>query len=215
MSPRVSLYSCVSLLVSLSPHVSLPSCVSLLVSLSLRVSIFSCLSSCLSLLVSLSPRVSLSSCLSLLVKDQRFGTKWIRVGVLREYIDSEFTALRNVLTNAATNPASHGAASDGGETKGEATRKEGSDGGAGGAGGTGGAGDAGGAGGAGGGAGGGVGRLQWDLERLINDFVLVCALVGNDFLPHLPSLDISNGALDLLLEVGVIRFTVYSTTLLN
>ena len=132
--------------------------------------------------------LSLSSCVSLLVKDQRFGTKWIRVRVLREYIDSEFTALRNVLTNAATNPASVGAASDGGETKGEATRKEGSDGGASGA---------------GGGAGGGVGRLQWDLERLINDFVLVCALVGNDFLPHLPSLDISNGALDLLLEVGV------------
>ena len=47
------------------------------------------------------------------------------------------------------------------------------------------------------------GRLSmpFDLERLINDFILVCALVGNDFLPHLPALDIYDGALDLLLAM--------------
>ena len=42
--------------------------------------------------------------------------------------------------------------------------------------------------------------FPFDIERIIDDFVLCCSLVGNDFLPHLPSIRIYDGALDLIFE---------------
>lgn len=42
--------------------------------------------------------------------------------------------------------------------------------------------------------------FEYDLERVIDDFVLFCMLIGNDFLPSLPTCDISEGSLDLMFQ---------------
>ncbi|QLQ82024.1 hypothetical protein HG537_0G02780 [Torulaspora globosa] len=43
--------------------------------------------------------------------------------------------------------------------------------------------------------------IPFDLERAIDDWVFMCFFCGNDFLPHLPSLDVRENSIDILLDI--------------
>lgn len=43
--------------------------------------------------------------------------------------------------------------------------------------------------------------FKYDFERAIDDWVFMCFFVGNDFLPHLPSLDVRDSSLDTLVNI--------------
>lgn len=43
--------------------------------------------------------------------------------------------------------------------------------------------------------------FRFDLERALDDWVFMCFFVGNDFLPHLPSLDIRDNGIDTLITI--------------
>jgi 5'-3' exonuclease len=42
---------------------------------------------------------------------------------------------------------------------------------------------------------------KYESESAVNDFIFICFMVGNDFLPHIPSLEIIEGGIDQMLDV--------------
>lgn len=44
-------------------------------------------------------------------------------------------------------------------------------------------------------------KFPYDLEKIIDDWIFMCFMVGNDFIPHLPNLHINSNALPILYRV--------------
>lgn len=62
-------------------------------------------------------------------------------------------------------------------------------------------------------------RFEYDIEKVVDDWVLMGFLVGNDFIPNLPNMHIKNDALPLLYKTymtvlptldGKLNFSLYN-----
>ncbi|KAA6403374.1 MAG: putative 5'-3' exoribonuclease 1 [Streblomastix strix] len=54
--------------------------------------------------------------------------------------------------------------------------------------------------------------FAYDFERVIDDFVLICFFVGNDFIPKMPGLDISQGSLSDIFSLYIKLLPTFGTS---
>lgn len=52
-------------------------------------------------------------------------------------------------------------------------------------------------------------EYKFDMNSAINDFIFLCFMTGNDFLPHIPSIEIIESGIELILEVYKIVGALY------
>lgn len=58
-------------------------------------------------------------------------------------------------------------------------------------------------------------KNKFNEYQIANDFIYFCYLMGNDFIPHIPSLDISTGGLDLTVKAYIECINKYECTLFD
>jgi len=58
-------------------------------------------------------------------------------------------------------------------------------------------------------------ELELNKNQIIKDYICLCFLIGNDFLPHIPGLDINNKGIDKLLNIYINNFAVKPYYLVN
>ena len=57
--------------------------------------------------------------------------------------------------------------------------------------------------------------LELLKSRIVRDYICLCFFIGNDFLPHLPGIDINNSGIDKLLSIYIANFIVKPYYLIN
>ena len=57
--------------------------------------------------------------------------------------------------------------------------------------------------------------LELNKENILKDYITLCFLIGNDFLPPLPGIDINNKSIDMLLGIYIDIFSIRQKYLIN
>ena len=44
-------------------------------------------------------------------------------------------------------------------------------------------------------------KFEFNSKTAVDDFIFLCFMVGNDFLPHIPSIEIIENGIELILQI--------------